>query len=239
MGLEILLSALALAATEPTKSRAVIGHSSRDVPIRAVRTGEAASPFKVLVVGVIHGNETAGRAVARRLVRRPSPTGFDLWVVKNLNPDGARLGVRQNARGVDLNRNFGSEWIPIGQRWDPEYSGPRPWSEPETRAARRLVRDLRPDLTIWFHQPQRIVRAWGKSRPGGRRYARLSRMEYRSIRWPPGTASNWQNHRFPGTTSFVVELAPGALPARKARRHVRAVLSLAGLMSGTTTAAAG
>jgi murein peptide amidase A len=239
MGFELLLSALALVAPQPTKTHAVVGHSSRGVPIRAVRTGVATSPHKVLVVGVIHGNETAGSPVVRRLIRRASPTGFDLWLVRNFNPDGTRLGVRQNARGVDLNRNFGSEWVPIGRPWDPEYSGPRPWSEPETRAARRLVLDLRPDLTIWFHQPQRIVRAWGPSRAGARDYARLAHMRYRSIRWPPGTASNWQNHRFRGTTSFVVELAPGPLSARGVRRHARAVVALARLMSGTTTTAAG
>jgi len=132
-----------------------------------------------------------------------------------------------NGRGVDLNRNFGSEWIPIGQRWDLEYSGPRAWSEPETRIARRLILRIRPDITIWYHQPQAVVRAWGQSRPTARRYARLAGEPYRSIPWPNGTAPNWQNHRFPGTTSFVVELPPGSLSARSAARHARAVLGLA------------
>jgi hypothetical protein len=115
----------------------------------------------------------------------------------------------------------------MGRRWDPEYSGPRPFSEPETRLARRLVLAVRPQVTIWFHQPQAVVRAWGPSVPVARRYARVARMPYRSIRWPPGTAPNWQNHRFPGTTSFVVELPAGRLPARAAARHAAAVLGLA------------
>jgi murein endopeptidase len=205
--------------------RVALGSSLRGRRIDAVRVGDPTSPHKLLVFGCIHGTECAGMAVTRRLAR--VQTGLDLWLVNNLNPDGFALGRRQNGRGVDLNRNFSSEWRPMGRRWDPEYSGPRPFSEPETRLARRLVLAVRPQVTIWFHQPQAVVRAWGPSVPVARRYARVARMPYRSIRWPPGTAPNWQNHRFPGTTSFVVELPAGRLPARAAARHAAAVLGLA------------
>ena len=138
MGFEILLSALALASAAPITDTAVAGHSTQDRPIKVHRLGNASSPHKVLVVGCIHGDECAGSAVTHKLTRRKPPGSFDLWVIHCVNPDGRKLGVRQNGRGVDLNRNFGSEWIPIGSRWDPEYSGPRPWSEPETRTVRRL-----------------------------------------------------------------------------------------------------
>ena len=217
---------LVLPASEPGHRIELLGQSVQKRPIRAHEVGAFASSRRILVVGCIHGNECAGVAVTRRLVLGARPRGIDLWVVHKLNPDGYRLGVRQNARGVDLNRNFRSGWIPIGQRWDPQYSGPRPWSEPETRIARDLIRRIRPDVTIWYHQPQRVVRAWGQSRPMARRYARVARARYRSIRWPPGTAPNWQNHRFPGTASFVVELAPGPMTARRAARHARAVRRL-------------
>jgi murein endopeptidase len=204
--------------------RVRIGRSVRDRPIMAVRAGDVGSESKALVVGCIHGNECAGTAVTR-ILARSSPT-VDLWVVSNLNPDGFALGRRQNARGVDLNRNFPSEWRAGGRRWDAEYAGPRPLSEPETRAAARLIRRLRPSVTIWFHQPQALVRAWGQSRPAARQYARLAGMRFRAIRWPRGTAPNWQNHRFPGTSSFVVELPAGPLTPADANRHARAVLAL-------------
>lgn len=204
----------------------VIGHSVRGRPIRVFERGDAASSRVLLVVGCVHGNECSGLKVTRRLARAQPPPGFDLWIVPTLNPDGRAAGTRQNARGVDLNRNFRSEWRRSGRPWDPEYSGSRPFSEPETRIARALVLRLRPDVTVWFHQPQRVVRAWGRSRAAARRYARLAHASYRSIRWPRGTAPNWQNHRFRRGASFVVELGPGRLPAVVSARHARAVMRL-------------
>jgi murein peptide amidase A len=226
MAIEVLLSALALASSTPTTGAEVVGHSVAGRPITAHRLGNANSGHKVLVVGCIHGDECAGATITHNLLRRKPPAHFDLWVINNVNPDGYGLGVRQNGRGVDLNRNFGSEWIPIGTRWDPEYSGPYAWSEPETRTVRALVRRLHPDLTIWYHQPQTIVRAWGHSVPMARKYARFSGMTLRRIRWPHGTAPNWQNHRFPGASSFVVELAPGALSSRRAATHAYTIIRL-------------
>ena len=209
----------------PDPQRGVrIGRSARGRPIVAARAGDTTSPTRALVVGCIHGNECAGTAVTRILAR--SSPSIDLWVVSNLNPDGYALGRRQNGRGVDLNRNFPSEWQAGGRPWDPEYPGPRPLSEPETRAAVRLIRRIRPTVTIWFHQPQALVRAWGPSRSVARRYARLAGMRFRANRWPRGTAPNWQNHRFPSRSSFVVELPGGSLTAAAANRQARAVLAL-------------
>jgi hypothetical protein len=79
-------------------------------------------------------------------------------------------------------------------------------------------------VTVWFHQPQAVVRAWGPSRAAARRYARLAGVRYRSLAWPPGSASHWQNGL--GQVSFVVELPPGELPDTVARRHANAMLRL-------------
>ena len=231
VGLGILLVSAALAAAGNSgaalgERREFLGYSVQKRAIRAHEVGDFSSRRRILVVGCIHGNECAGLRITRKLVRGSHPRGIDLWVVHDLNPDGHRLGVRQNGRGVDLNRNFRSQWIPIGRRWDPEYSGPYPFSEPETRIARDLVKRIRPDVTIWYHQPQAVVRAWGGSRAMARRYARLAHAPYRSIPWPHGTAPNWQNHRFPGAAAFVVELPSGTLSAAQAERHARAVRRL-------------
>ncbi len=183
---------------------------------------------RVLVVGCIHGTECAGLAIARRLEHDCRGHARRVLVLANLNPAGYARGTRQNEHGIDLNRNFPSGWRPGGKPWDPEYPGPRPLSEPETRRAVRLVRATRPDVTIWYHQPLRLVRAWGASVPAARRYAQLAGLPFRRLPWLPGTAPSWQNHTFPGTASFVVELAPGRLSPGAAARQARAAEALAG-----------
>jgi murein peptide amidase A len=176
-----------------------LGRSAQGRALRVVELGNPAAKRSVLVVGCIHGTECAGTAVANRLIRGAAPREALLWIVPDLDPDGHAGGTRLNGRGVDLNRNFPSEWRPMQRRGDPQYSGPRPLSEPETRAIARFVRARRPRVSIWFHQPQALVRAWGPSVVAAQRDARLARVPFRRMRWPAGTASNWQNHRFPGT----------------------------------------
>jgi protein MpaA len=210
-------------ALADTHSGSVIGRSVEGRPIRVWRIGDPRSRRRALIVGCIHGNECAGMAVTSRLVTR-AHAAVDLWVVQNLNPDGLQHNTRQNAHGIDLNRNFGAMWKRIGQPGSYQYSGGRPWSEPETRVARDLIRRLRPQVSIWFHQPQAIVRAWGPSMPTARRFAGLAEVPYRSLPWPNGTAVNWQNHA--GMTSFVVELPAGPLDNTGADRYTDAILEL-------------
>ena len=204
-----------------------VGHSVDGRAIRPIVLGDPAAAHRMLVVGCIHGGEAAGTAITQRLVAAGAPQGAEIVVVDALNPDGCRRGTRGNAHGVDLNRNFPSNWARIGEPGDPQYSGTHPLSEPESRYAVALIDRLRPQITIWFHQPQGVVRAWGPSIATARRFAALARYPYRSIAWPYGTASNWQNHRFPGTASFVVELPPGQVSAARTSVWVHAIRELA------------
>lgn len=201
-----------------------LGRSEAGRPIVAVRAGNT-SRTRVLVFGCIHGTECAGIAIARALehVR----TSGDLWIVPNLNPDGYALGVRQNARGVDLNANWSSGWRGGGRPWDVYYPGPHPFSERETRIARNLILRIRPQVTIWYHQHMNLVWAWGASTGAGRIYARAAGMRFYHHHWLHGTATNWQNHHLPGSASFTVELPAGSLTPSQVRRQVRAVLRLA------------
>jgi hypothetical protein len=214
---------LALAAATASL---LFGHSVQDHPLRAERVGEG--PVRVLVVGSIHGNETAGRAVLARLRRSTAPAGVELWLVDSVNPDGVRRGTRQNARGVDLNRNFGRRWAGGGRAFDTYFAGRRAFSEPESRAVRRLVRRLRPAVTVWYHQHMRLVNLSSGADPRVvRAYARRVGLPARTLPNYHGTATSWQNHTFPGTSAFVVELPAGPLSPATARRHARAVLAAA------------
>lgn len=203
----------------------LLGRSSQGREIRAFERGNPLAPRRVLVFGCIHGTECAALAVTRRLLAM-QPADVDLWVVPNLNPDGYAAGVRVNARGVDLNRNFPSGWHPIGVRGNPEFSGPRPLSELETRIAKRLILEVRPNVTIWYHQPLDLVRAWGTSIPPARRFAQRVGLPFRALPWLAGTAPNWQNRKHHGA-SFVVELPPGPLSRTAAARYAAATVSAA------------
>jgi len=190
----------------------VVGHSAQGRPIEVRQVGDPKWPGELLVFGCIHGDECGASAIEPTIGGCPDPSA-DIFVVPNLNPDGSAARSRLNADGVDLNRNFLSRWRPSGSPGDPEYSGPRPFSEPETRLAARIIRALQPAATIWFHQyrgQRPFVRAWGHSVAAGRHFAILSRMSFRPMRWPAGTGPNWQNHRFTAP-AFVVELPRGRL----------------------------
>jgi protein MpaA len=200
----------------------VVGHSVQHRPITLVHV--AGTGPRILVVGCIHGNEPAGIAIVRAL-ERTHPKA-DLWLVPVLNPDGLAAGTRQNAHGVDLNRNFPSLWQHFGHPGSAYYSGPKPFSEPETRAARDLILRVKPRYTIWYHQHMDVVWAYGRSTAAGRRYAQLAGMRLLHRSWLAGSATNWQNHLQGGGASITVELPAGALSDSGVARHVRAVLGL-------------
>ncbi len=52
-------------------------------------------------------------------------------------------------------------------------------------------------MTIWFHQHEDRVRGWRGSIPAARRYADAAHMRFAAVPWPDGTATRWQNRRFP------------------------------------------
>jgi protein MpaA len=204
--------------------RVVIGKSVDGRPIVAWTVGSNQAHRKVLVVGVIHGTELAGLAITSAVRKVRVPKDVQLWVVPEINPDGAAGGTRQNAHGVDLNRNFPYRWQSIG---DPTfYSGPHAASEPETRATIALVRRIHPAVSIWYHQAMDLVDTVGADRGVARRYAQIVGLRPTCLTFLSAVETAWSNHAFPGTSSFVVELPAGQLDRARVRRHLRAVRAM-------------
>ena len=224
-----------IAAAPLIRHEVVLGRSERGRPIVAWETGDPQARRRVLVVGCIHGNEPAGIAVADAVVRARVPAGTDVWVVPDLNPDGVAADTRQNARGVDLNRNFPYRWQPLSGVF---YSGPHALSERESRighhrargdknesrVAYRLILRIRPTESIWFHQHLNLVDESGGDVRVERRFARVAGMRTERLTRYPGSVIGWENHTFPGTTAFAVELPAGAVPTQRLSVLTRAIL---------------
>jgi protein MpaA len=207
----------------PASARTVlVGRSWQGRPIRAVEVGNP-SGTRVLVVGCIHGNEPAGIAIADAL-EHLSPRHLDLWIVPDLNPDGVASDTRQNARGVDLNRNFPWHWRPMSGVY---ASGSHPLSEREARIAHALILRLHPHLTVWFHQHLDMVWASGGKRRIEKVFARVSGLPYHPMPQLAGSAISWQNNALHGTTAFAAELPAGQPSAGQVVRYMRAVLAAA------------
>jgi protein MpaA len=231
----VLLAGLAGILADATGADApvLVGRSVEHRAITAVQVGDPAGTRVALVVGVIHGDERAGlsivEAVKRQAATDPAAlTGTQLWVIPSVNPDGQRAHTRKNAHGVDLNRNFPYRWRGDVPHSNGYYPGPRPASEPETRAVMAFARQIQPDLSIWYHQPWGAVLACRGRPQVAAEYAKLVGMQT-SCRGKGlhGTAISWQTHAFPGSTAFVVEMPPGRISGASADRQARAALTVA------------
>lgn len=155
----------ARAAAAYVETAVVIGTSARGRPLRAYYRGEEGAAHVLLVLGQMHGDEKAGLATARwvRDHVRPRP-GTGVWVVPTMNPDGNARGTRTNGRGVDLNRNWPTSGWSGAHRGTRYWGGPRPASEPETRAMRDFLDQVRPDYIASIHQPLRAIGRGGHDR---------------------------------------------------------------------------
>jgi murein peptide amidase A len=204
--------------------RVLLGRSVDGRAITAVELGNPKSTRTILVVGCIHGDEPAGVAITDALIRLRPPPNVALWVLPDLNPDGVAAQTRGNADGVDLNRNFPTQWQPLEGTFD---SGARPLSEPETRVAYRLIERIRPAVTIWFHQHLDLVDTSTGSQRLERRFARLIGLRTARLPREPGSAVTWQSHRFPTTTAFVVELPAGSPAPAVVTRFTSAIDAIA------------
>jgi predicted deacylase len=208
--------------------KVVIGHSVKGRRITAYHLGEPGAK-KVVLISLMHGNEPAPRRILMNLVHGSRVHGIDLWVVPVYNPDGFARDTRHNARGVDLNRNYPYKWIRQTGNYD---SGPRPRSEPETRAMMAFLKKVKPAYILSFHQPLHAVDV--TERPAfSRKVAKALGLPTSRLRCGSschGTMTMWFNHRFKG---FALTVEYGAHPSR-ARLHSapRKILGLFGAWRG-------
>jgi len=211
----------------------VIGHSVEGRPIIASRMGTPGGRV-VLLIGMIHGDETKGALITQLLRTMPTPVGLDLWLIDTMNPDGFAAGTRGNANGVDLNRNFETGWSYIPPSTvHRQYSGEQPADQPETQAVEGFIREIQPMVGLWYHQDANTISLGGARKEIPTAYGLLVGLEPGTVpcsQLCTGTAGTFANKAVPGSTNFLVELPGSAfVDAAMIRRHAEAVLKVAQL----------
>lgn len=118
-----------------------------------------------LLIGGIHGDEAATVVLLESFVQKylaEGAAGQPAVVIPLANPDSRTRNSRYNARGVDINRNFGFNW----QAESVEPPGPEPWSEPETCALRDFILGLEPARIVSLHWALAEIDADGQQSTG-------------------------------------------------------------------------
>ena len=129
--------------------------------------------FRVLLMGGVHGDEYSSISIIFKWLSLFSPSALEgefHWRFAPLvNPDGLLDGnqaVRQNANGVDLNRNFPSEdWNDTAVAYWQESTGSNPrrfpgqsaGSEPEVKWIVDQIVEFRPDVIVSVHAPYHLL----------------------------------------------------------------------------------
>lgn len=136
-------------------SNAVIaGWSVQDRDIYAVEIGHGNT--KILIWSQMHGNEsTTTKAIMDFLQFLQSDNddaryflkNFKLLIVPILNPDGAFAYTRENANGIDLNRDFVNR------------------TQPETQLLLRLFDEFQPEFCFNMHDQRTIYGAGDSGKP--------------------------------------------------------------------------
>jgi hypothetical protein len=115
--------------------------------VRLDRSGGKAT-WRVFLYAQQHGNEVAGKdalaVMVRDIAARPEllPKDAALWVLPQVNPDGAEADKRRNASDADLNRDH----IALQQ--------------PEIAALYRVVREVMPHVAVDVHEFTRDSKDW-------------------------------------------------------------------------------
>ncbi len=120
-----------------------IGRSELNKPIYAIKAGKG--PKRVLIWSQMHGNESTSTKALFDLLLSTYKMGFkdclehcQLLVIPILNPDGAACYARNNANGIDLNRDAQSR------------------SQLESRVLKDAFNDFKPDYCFNMHDQRSI-----------------------------------------------------------------------------------
>ena len=182
------------------------------------------SKGKVLLVGGIHGDEYSSVSIVFKWLQTLDQfhSGlFNWYVIPLLNPDGLlqQKAQRQNANGVDLNRNFPTpNWdVDAAKYWAKtgnnirRYPGPNAGSEVESKLLMKVIDQFKPDVIVSVHAPHSLVDYDGPPKAPNQ----LGDLQLRRLGVYPGSLGNYAGvHK--GVQVITIELASaGIMPPSK------------------------
>lgn len=160
-----------LAAAHENIEMVAEGPCSDGRQMYSLRIGDPKAPA-VYLGGAVHGWEWENCyglvRLAELVAQGKRLDGVDpkklRWVIMPVqNPHGFDHFLRQNADGVDLNRNFDAYWksFPMPQDvpvpWDYNYKGPRAASALETQTIQRIIDQIKPVGVLDFHTAHYVL----------------------------------------------------------------------------------
>jgi protein MpaA len=198
---------LALPPAQTLPRQHLIGRSVQGRPIFAEIVGQGTET--ALIMGAIHGDEPAAGALVRALAERlrTDPLlleGRRVVLLPAANPDGVAARTRENARGIDLNRNFDTS-----NRVDNGTNGLRPMTEPESQALQALIKEYAPGRIVSVHQPLSCIDYDGPGEAIAARMAQKCDLPVKKIGARPGSLGSYTGETLKIPT-ITLELPPEA-----------------------------
>ena len=167
----------------------IVGTSVQRLPILSFVLGQG--PDVTFILATIHGNESAGTPLVRRLGKylQQQPhlmKGRRVVLLAVANPDGMAHNSRFNANGVDLNRNF-----PASNRVKDKRSGATALSEPEAHLVKQLIEQYSPYRIVSIHQPLACIDYDGPGETLAARMAQYCSLPVKKLGPKPGSLGSY------------------------------------------------
>ncbi len=185
----------------------LIGRSVQGRPIFVQIVGQGTDT--ALIMGSIHGDEPAAGALVHLLAEylrsdQQLLEGRRVVLLPAANPDGVAARTRENARGIDLNRNFDTS-----NRVDNGTNGLRPLTEPESQALESVIKEYAPSRIISVHQPLNCIDYDGPGEAIAARMAQDCDLPVKKIGARPGSLGSYTGETLKIPT-ITLELPPEA-----------------------------
>ena len=185
----------------------LIGRTVQGRPIFAQIVGRGSDT--VLIMGAIHGDEHAGAALMDQLAKHLQDNqklvqNQRVVLLPIANPDGFAAKTRENAHGIDLNRNFDTS-----NRVDNGTNGLRPLTEPESQALQALIKEYAPSRIVSVHTPLNCIDYDGPGQAIAARMAQDCDLPVKKLGARPGSLGSYTGESL-GIPTITLELPPEA-----------------------------